>query len=377
MINFGAYPVAIAFFLVLALVFILIVKSGKKKRSKEQAPHFPKPAPSPDPIPEKQESTFDSIQSAIAKNPKSAPFRADFTDTANYSILDLTEYMFQKSPLSFVAFDLETTGLSPANDAIVEIGAVRVVDGQITEKYHQLVNPMRTMPAAASAVNNITDDMLNGMPQLYEILPDFLHFAGSDILVAHNAKFDSQFIAQACMRYRLKYPKKYFDTMQLTPFWPDLPNRKLVTFLAAAGVVNSEAHRALSDAEALANLMIIAMNKEIHIAAPDGFDPGYSDNHFSGTVEKIDNKLEGKRFVVTGVVDGYEREDLEKLIQSHGGKATLRISNATDFLIRGTFGNFPKNYISSTVVYARKLISEGGKIRIISPSEFFKMLEDS
>ena len=328
-------------------------------------------------IPTPEISPFEKIQMAIANNPKSAGLRADYTEEANYQIIELSDYLFGPNPLSFVAIDLETTGLSSVDDAIVEIGAVRVVDGVITDRFNQLINPDRHISSRISSINQITDEMVIGSPFLYEILPDFLAFAGSDLLIAHNARFDSGFIAQACLRYRLKYPKRYFDSQNLSFFWPNLPDRKLSTLLAAAGITNTDSHRALSDAEALAKLVIASMNKEFNLPLPDGFDPGYQNDHFTGTVEIVDNKLAKKRFVLTGKMDGYERIDFEKMIMSHGGKCTLKISNATDYLVVGSFPNLPPNYVSSTILYARKTIAEGGKIQIITCDDVMNMLEDS
>ena len=339
---------------------------------KKPVPVKSEPAPPPAPA----LSPFEIIQSNIANNPKSAGLRVEYAEEANFQLLDLSDYVFGKNPLSFVAFDLETTGLSYSADAIIEIGAVRVADGEIVDRFHYLVNPDRHIPSDASAVNHITDDMVSSAPFLYEILPDFLSFVGSNVLIAHNARFDSGFLVQACLRYRLKYPTQYFDSRKLSYFWPGLPDQKLSTFLSAAGITNTDGHRALADAEALAMLVIFSMEKEFNLPLPEGFDPGYSNEHFTGTVEPVDSKLAKKRFVLTGKMDGYERIDFEKLIISHGGKCTIKISNATDYLVVGSFPGLPKNYVSSAVLYARKTISEGGKIQIISCSDVLKMLEE-
>lgn len=338
---------------------------------KENTALEPNPAPA---VP--QPSKRDLIESAIASNPNSARFRAEYTEDANFQILDFWDYVTKESPLSFVSFDLETTGLDSVDDAIVEIGAVRVVNGEITEKFHQLIDPERPVSPDASSVNHITDDMLVGKPRIYEILPDFLSFVGSDVLVAHNVRFDSAFISKACLRYRFIYPKTYFDSRDLSVIWPDLPNRKLSTFLDAAGINNAEAHRALSDAESLAQLMIVSMNTEFSSPLPAGFDPGYSNDHFTGTVDIVDQKLSKKRFVLTGKIGDDDRVEFEKMILSHGGKCTQKISSATDYLVVGSFPGLPSNYVTSKVAYARKLIAEGGKIEIISPSDVLSMLED-
>ena len=80
-------------------------------------------------------------------------------------------------------------------------------------------------------------------------------------MVAHNAKFDASFITQVLMRYRFKMFRRYFDSMELVKYWPEVKNRKLSSFLCAAGIENTEAHRALSDAESLAQLVIKTLEK--------------------------------------------------------------------------------------------------------------------
>ena len=158
-------------------------------------------------------------------------------------------------------FDLETTGLDYAGDEIVEIGAVRVENGEITEKYNQLIQPNSPISAEASAVNHITMDMLEGKPRIYEVLPSFLTFVGNDVLAAHNVKFDFSFLANACMLNFFKIPVELFDTMALTRYYPEAGSKKLTALVEAAGVEKETAHRALSDARMTAKL-ILATNEK-------------------------------------------------------------------------------------------------------------------
>lgn len=97
----------------------------------------------------------------------------------------------------FVAFDLETTGLYPAKDRIVEIGAVKFDRRGPIGRYSVLVDPRMPMPAEASRVNGITDAMLAGKPALDQVLPDFLRFINGAVLVAHNSSFDLSFVNAA------------------------------------------------------------------------------------------------------------------------------------------------------------------------------------
>lgn len=204
------------------------------------------------------------IQKAIDAHPGAAAYRLDKIQTETSStMLNISEF----TPISkqrYVAFDLETTGLSSDDDAIVEIGAVRVEDGRITAEYQQLIDPERPMPAGASAVNHITDDMLRGQPKIYEALPAFREFIGDDVLAAHNVRFDYSFIAQACMRNLFKVPEKVFDTMQLARYWPEAENKKLGSLIQAAGMKNDDAHRALGDARAVAALISATNDKRMN-----------------------------------------------------------------------------------------------------------------
>lgn len=194
-------------------------------------------------------------ESAVSAVPGANKYRLFETQTeANIHGLNITE--FSKVYKSrYVAFDLETTGLNPVSNAIVEIGAVLVENGVITKEYHQFVNPGCPIPPDASAVNHITDDMLSCQPAIHQVLPAFLSFVGDDILAAHNAAFDIKFLAQACMRNRFRIPVGYFDTMTLSRYWPESEDKKLISLCDAAGVEIDNAHRALDDARAVAGLI--------------------------------------------------------------------------------------------------------------------------
>lgn len=128
-------------------------------------------------------------------------------------------------PSDLVVFDLETTGLSPARDGIVEIGAVRIAGGQIQEhlKFETLVRPTtpegRTLPIhpRAQAVHGISDEMVRFSPTIAEVLPQFLDFVGDSAVAAHNISFDSGFIRHNCERLGLPWqPAAQLCTVQLS-----------------------------------------------------------------------------------------------------------------------------------------------------------------
>lgn len=197
---------------------------------------------------------------ACAKVPGSEKYVLDVRQEESHAeTLNITDF-FPIDNKQFVVFDLETTGINYTN-YIVEIGAVRVVNGEIVEEYSQLVKPGHPIPAEASAVNHITDDMVEGKPSIQEVLPSFLSFIGDDVLVAHNVRFDYSFLANACMLHFFKIPEVLFDTMTLARYYPEAGSKKLTDLVKAAGIEMETAHRALSDARMTAKLVIATNEK--------------------------------------------------------------------------------------------------------------------
>src|SRR5665213_2134172 len=109
--------------------------------------------------------------------------------------------------MRFIAFDLETTGTLAGVDKIVEVGAVRFINGEVDAVFSTLVDPLRSIPAGASAVNGITDDMVLGKPKIEELLEPLAEFCGEDILIAHNAAFDHGFLAADYTRFETRTPR--------------------------------------------------------------------------------------------------------------------------------------------------------------------------
>jgi len=155
-----------------------------------------------------------------------------------------------KDFMRFIAFDLETTGTVPGADQIVEIGAVRFVDGQVEAVFSTLVDPLRPIPPGASAVNGITDDMVKGKPTIDTLLEALTEFCGDDHLVAHNAPFDSQFLTADYKKVELPTPRGIIlDTLPIArKVFPGLPNYKLGTLVQHLKIPTTDFHRAEEDA---------------------------------------------------------------------------------------------------------------------------------
>lgn len=150
----------------------------------------------------------------------------------------------------YVVFDLETTGLSPVTDAIIEISAVKVRGGKVTDSFSTLVNPGRKIPAAASRVNGITDRMVADAPCLKEALERFLPFIRGEILVGHNIhSFDMKFLNAAMQEfYQKDLENDYIDTLYMArSCLKELARHRLVDLAAHFRISTQGAHRALND----------------------------------------------------------------------------------------------------------------------------------
>ena len=158
---------------------------------------------------------------------------------------------------SFVVFDLETTGLSSEINHITEIGAVKVVNGEVTERWGTFVNPCEPIPPKIVELTGITDDMVKDAPKIDEILGEFLKFCEGSILVAHNAKFDVGFVKKAAADCGIPFDFSYMDTLQLARcLYPELPNHKLNTLSKHLKVILENHHRAVDDAKATADIFV-------------------------------------------------------------------------------------------------------------------------
>lgn len=159
----------------------------------------------------------------------------------------------------FVAFDFETTGLSPASDRVVEIGAVRFVLREQGEQwlpevlgtYHTLVHPGRSIPAAASAVHGIYDLDIAGEPAFSNVAAEFFTFLDGAVLLAHNAPFDCGFLQAEAARAGLAVPANpVYDTIALArAARPRLPSYSLRNLAAGFGIRQSKAHSGDDDAK--------------------------------------------------------------------------------------------------------------------------------
>ncbi len=158
---------------------------------------------------------------------------------------------------SFVVFDIETTGFSPQKDKIIEIGAVKVENGVITDKFSTFVNPDVPIPFEIEKLTGINDEMVLPAPRIEKILPEFLRFCEGCSLVAHNASFDVSFISHNAEQQRLSFDPTVLDTVALARhLLPNLNRFKLDTVAKALNISLENHHRAVDDAGCTAEIFV-------------------------------------------------------------------------------------------------------------------------
>ncbi|HXZ00134.1 MAG TPA: exonuclease domain-containing protein [Stellaceae bacterium] len=205
-----------------------------------------------------------SLASALAKPPRERPLRPGRPEFYDFDLLHrpapagrFAEYSLKE--LTYVAFDLETTGLMPTEgDEVISIGAVRIVNGRIltSETFERLVNPGRSVPEASVRFHGITDDMVRDKPPFAMVLPAFHRFAADAVLVAHNAAFDISFLYRAAGT-SISFDQPIVDTLLLSAYLhPEETDHSLDAIAARLGLEVVERHSALGDSLLTAAILL-------------------------------------------------------------------------------------------------------------------------
>ena len=203
---------------------------------------------------------FPDANHFIERLPADDPFKVIY-GVEGYLVDDLQDVAVNEKGQSlhgtFVVFDLETTGFSPIKDKIIEIGAVKVENGKITERFSTFVNPKVPIPFEITKLTSITDQMVLDAPDIETVLPQFLEFVGDAVLVAHNAGFDVGFIEQNCRYQDIQPDFTSVDTVAMARILlPTLSKYKLNVVANALHISLENHHRAVDDAEATAEIFV-------------------------------------------------------------------------------------------------------------------------
>ncbi|MCH5275637.1 MAG: 3'-5' exonuclease [Lachnospiraceae bacterium] len=151
---------------------------------------------------------------------------------------------------SYICIDLETTGLNPKLDKIIEIGAVRVEAGKVTGTFESPVNPGRPLEERIVELTGLTDKELRTAPDITEILPVVMEFLGESVLLGHSVLFDYSFLKKAAVNQKILFERKGIDTLRIARRYLTALESRSLDFLCSYYKIPHRAHRALEDAKA-------------------------------------------------------------------------------------------------------------------------------
>lgn len=297
--------------------------------------------------------------------------------------------------MKILSFDVETANISDIG-SICAVGWVLLNDNNVVKEGYSLINPGTSFSKKNISIHGITPADVACAPSFADYWRSTLcDLMSSSLVIAHSANFDISAVEQALFNAGLPDPGiDYMDSIPIFQYYVDSPSYKLKDLAMLAGYEYS-AHHAGEDALALVHVLKFVQEscnfEDLSSFLLRSHVPSYSSlsntyipkriqvknfksfpGHMKEEVQAIGNCLCGLKFCITGDIQGYEREDIERMIAENGGRAMTSVSGKTDYLILGTFEN--PDTMTSKHKKALELIAEGGKIKIIFPEEFFCMI---
>ena len=296
-----------------------------------------------------------------------------------------------KSKLSilddYIVIDLETTGLDPGYDDIIEIGALKVSNGNIIEKFNTLINPLYEISEFTTKLTGITNEMLKDAPDLKSALPSLLSFIGPSIVLAHNANFDVNFLYDKCMdNLCIPFTNDFVDTMRISRrLFKEIKSHRLKKLIKQFGLEGKVQHRALGDCLCVYNLYEF-MKKHIienSIDISSKLKRKRNHKHFrasdiiSSNTEFDENNLFYKKVCVfTGKLEKFTRKKAMQFVVDLGGIVADSVTKQTNYLILGNneYCKTIKSGKSNKQKKAEEYILKGQDLKIISEKLFYDML---
>lgn len=292
-----------------------------------------------------------------------------------------------ESIADYIVLDLETTGLDPRQDEIIEVAAIRVRDHVVEEQFTSLVKPQYPIDEFITELTGITNEMLQEAPMITEVLPALRSFIGSDIILGHNVNFDVNFIYDKSESLGLAdFSNDYMDTMRISRrLYPQERHHRLRDLVNRLKVGKEVAHRALADVKqtkACYDSMLDDMQaRGISMAdlAPKNTWHNLSEN-ITAQTSNIDpnTAIYGKTFVFTGALDAMTRKEAMQLVVDLGGLCADTLNKHANFLVLGDQGYSValKDGKSSKHRKAEKMRLHGIDIQIISEDVFYEMIRE-
>ncbi len=282
----------------------------------------------------------------------------------------------------YVVFDLETTGLSPEYDEIIEFSACLVINNEIVSRYETLIKPEYGISPFIEELTGIRNDMLEDKPKIDEVLPSIYDFLKDKVLLGHNVHFDLNFLYDAFNKYlNLELNNDYVDLLRLTrKVYPEYKTHRLEFLSKELKTTNKPTHRALNDALTTYEIYELCkrFTKEKSITFSDLFQTSYlTVNDIKSTVNaEEDHILNGEIFVFTGTLEKMDRKSAWELVVKNGGDIADGVSKKVNYLVlgNGDYHQRLKGGKSNKMKKAEDLILKGNDLQIISENVFYDMI---
>jgi DNA polymerase-3 subunit epsilon len=291
-----------------------------------------------------------------------------------------------KSISNYVVLDLETTGLDPTYDHIIELATIKIRNNEVVDKFQTLVNPGIEIDWVITELTGITNAMLANEPILENVLQSFIDFISDDIVIAHNANFDINFLYDACI-WHLKSPFKndFIDTMRVSRrMFKDESHHRLCDLVERFGIGTQVEHRALGDSIQTGKCYeYMKSYAEAHEIEFSSLYPVHTKiKAIDMTTTNIDfnedSPIYGKGFVFTGALEHMQRKDAMQLVVDAGGICADGVTSKTNYLVLGNQGYHQSlsEGKSRKHLKADKLKLLRQDIDVISENVFFEMLAE-
>lgn len=284
-------------------------------------------------------------------------------------------------PSSYTIVDIETTGLYPAYDEIIEIGALKVKDDEIVDTFESLIY-CDEIDEFITDLTGITTEMTLVAPKIDIVLNEFLDFLKDDIIIAHNANFDVNFIYDAVESHMDKeFNNDFIDTLRISrKAYSEFKTHRLKHLTKALDLKNQPSHRSISDCQTTLELYLKC--KEKITSENIDLNSSYSSYKPSdikveeGAVFDEENPLFNKNCIFTGSLEKMVRKEAMQAVINLGGTVGNGVTKKTDYLIVGIqdYARFVDGKESSKTKRAKTLIEGGQDLRIISENEFYEII---
>lgn len=281
----------------------------------------------------------------------------------------------------FTVVDLETTGLDPRYDEIIEVAALRCRRGEIVESFDSLVKPKEAVSGFITSLTGITNEMLSAADPVEKVLPRYLEFIGNDVVLAHNANFDINFIYDNCAALSLSlFTNDYIDTLRISRYlYREEKHHRLRDMLKLFGIKSEGTHRGLVDCQSA-----LACYKHMLPQIPEGgiknnYATSSSASKISATTDSFDEAhiLYGRSCVFTGVLDKMTRKEAMQIVVNLGGFCEDNVTKNTNYLILGNndYCKAIKDGKSNKQKKAENYILHGQDLQIITEDVFYEILD--